>query len=766
MANTRGRAPISDEPNAGSDIQEPVNTPEDGADNPDDFDIVAAALEDFRTAAIAEQPLRDEQAEDNRVMNGRQWDPRLKAMRDQDMRPVLTINRAIQFRNQIVNNVRQNRPAITVMPMDGVANKETAEVFQGQIRHIETQSYASVAYDTALEMAVNIGRGYLFLDTKWIGTDFDQEITIGAVDEFESCYLDPSYTEFDASDAHFGMRLMDELRDEYERRWGHISPVASLDRWATGTLGRRHRKDWLPKGRVRLAKYYWIEEQHEKRVIARVSLPPDDEHPNGETNQAIIWQSAIKPLEDLGATVLVLKSRIAIRKTCRWALINAVDVLEQGTYPGTRIPIVPVVGNMMNVDGERDFFGITRPLRDPQRMYNVWVSAQTETIALAPRSPFIVAIDQIKGFQDLWREANRRNYAYLPYHPKVQGDQLVPPPQRNSFEPPINAIMQATRQADNDMKGVTGIYDASLGEQGPQESGKAIGQRKLQGEVANFHYVDNLARAMTSLGRLLIEWVPVIYDVPQTRRILGIDNKPKLAIIHAGNQDAANAMLEDAKKLDEGIERTYDLSVGRYDVVVSTGAAFESRRQESADFMQRIIEAYPTLVPIIGDIVFDEIDTPGASKIAERLKKALPPELQDDKGKAQPDPAQLQQQLAAASQQIQAMGAELEQLKSEQATKMLDIASREKIAAFNNDTKVLLEAMKQHQVMSMQAIELQASKNSQAQAETHAMIQALLGHLSKAQTPPGAPGAAPGGGTPPGMPPPAAPEAPEAPAGP
>ena len=135
-------------------------------------------------------------------------------------------------------------------------------------------------------------------------------------------------------------------------------------------------------------------------------------------------------------------------------------------------------------------------------MFNYWKSAETEAIALAPRTPFIGAEGQFEGHEGKWANANRRNFAYLEYKPTTLDDgKPAPPPQRNSFEPAVAAITQAAMLASEDLKATTGIYDAALGNRSNETSGIAITARTSQAQTSNFHYIDNLSRALKHTGR-------------------------------------------------------------------------------------------------------------------------------------------------------------------------------------------------------------------------------------------------------------------------
>ena len=99
------------------------------------------------------------------------------------------------------------------------------------------------------------------------------------------------------------------------------------------------------------------------------------------------------------------------------------------------------------------------------------------------------------------------------------------------------------------------------------------------------------------------------------------------------------------------------------------GRAYDSKRQETVDFMQEIIRTVPTLVPILGDIMLRNSDMAGADEAAERLHKMLPPQLQDQDT---PLPPQAQAAIAQAHQQMQMMQGELAKLTMEREAKHVE----------------------------------------------------------------------------------------------
>ena len=606
--------------------------------------FLQAAQSRFKTVVDAESNLRQTMLEDLEFRASEQWPDNIKSMREQDNRPCLTINRIPQFIRQVTNNQRASRPAVQVHPAGNVANVELSEVMQGIVRHIEDRSDADVAYTTAGDHQVTMGRGYIRVMTDYIDDDsasLNQEIKIKRVANPFSIYVDPTAQSPDASDARYAFVVEDIPVAEYRFRY----PDSELAELSEFTGVGNQKPEWMPEGNIRIAEYFYVEEIREEMVLIM--------GPQGTTER---YPKSLFPSTDpadMPEGVTIVAEREVTTRVVKWALINAVEVLEGNEektggleWPGKYIPIVPVLGDEININGVTDYRGIVRDAKDPQRMYNYWVSAETELIALAPRAPIIGAEGQFEGHESKWRTANVRNYPYLEYKPRTIAGQLAPPPQRQVWEPPIQAMAAAIQQSDNDLKSTGGFNDASLGIRGAQESGKAIRSRQQQDEMANSHYLDNLARAIRQVGRVIVDLIPRIYDTARVMRINGLDEKARTVMVYAGDENQPTD--EQMEQIPAAVEKIYDVSAQQYDVTISVGPSFQTKRQEALDSLVQFVQAYPNVFPMIGDLLAENMDWPGAKQVAARLKKSLPPHLQDDL-----DPSQIPPQVQAKMQAVE-----------------------------------------------------------------------------------------------------------------
>lgn len=638
---------------------------EEGASAEDaDSKILAEAHARLKLAEEAESEIRRLALEDLEFRAGNQWPESIKAERARDNRPCLTINRIPQFIQQITNDQRQNRPSIKVHPVDDHADLETAKVYQGLIRHIEYNSNADVAYDTAFDSAATGGFGYWRVITDYVDPlSFEQEILIKRIRNPFSVFFDPFSQEPDGSDASFAFVVEEHSKAEYSARYPE-SKLASQDNW--DSIGNSS-PGWAGSDMCRVVEYFY-KSTTEKEIVLLSS---------GET----VFAEQI-PEEGLPKGIAEVQRRKTTVPVIRWAKMNAMEILAETEWPGRYIPIVPVYGNELYINGKRILEGVIRNAKDPQRMLNFWKSAETETIALAPKAPWVIAEGQVAGYEAMWRSANRANHAYLPYKPFALNGTPLPPPQRQAFEPAVQAITQAAMLAAEDLKSTTGIYDAALGSRSNETSGVAIQRRNQQAQTSNFHFIDNLTRSLRHTGRILIDLIPKIYDTARTARIIGEDGEQRIVKL--------NEQFE-----ENGKQVKYDLGAGKFDVTVDVGPSFASKRQEAASSMMEVTRAVPQLMQVAGDLMIKNMDWPGAQEIADRLKKTLPPGLADDpKAKGQDIPPQIKAQMEQMSAMLEQTTAKLNELQSEREQKLIEIESRERIEMRKLEVNLEIERAK------------------------------------------------------------------------
>jgi hypothetical protein len=565
---------------------------------------------------------RAEALDDVRFAAGDQWPVDVQNSRVLEARPCLTINKLDAYVRQICNQQRQQRPRIKVHGMNNESDAKVAEIITGITRHIENQSDADQAYDHAFEYCVKMGWGYWRVTTDYIKDDsFDQEIYIKRIENPFSVYFDPNSVQPDGSDAEKCLVTTVVSKAVFRKMYPDADDVQGFSSRGTGDT----ESEWVTKEDIRIAEYFYTE--REKAMIIQLSdgtTGYSDEMPSKEVLAA--------------AKITVIDKRDTWRKKIKWCKLTAMQILEEGEWAGKYIPIVPVYGQEVRVDDKHKKFGLVRMAKDPQRMYNYWATALTETVALAPKAKWLLAEGQDEGHENEWAMANIKAMPVLRYKQTDTEGRQAPTPVRLQPEPPPAGVMSALQGMNQDLMAVVGIFDPGQLPQG-QQSGKALQGQQQQADMTNFHYYDNLTRSIRHTGRIILDLIPKIYDRQRVMRIIGDDGKPDMITINEQGQD------------EQGVSKVLnDVTVGEYDVVMETGPGYNSKRQEAVDSMMGLLGADPTLMQTAGDLIFRNMDFPGAEVIANRLAASNPLAQIDDKS---PIPPQVQMQLAQSKQQIQ-----------------------------------------------------------------------------------------------------------------
>lgn len=583
-----------------------------------DKDILEEALEQWRIAVDAESENRQDALDDKRFakLGGKhQWPEKVYEDRKAENRPCLTINRMPQFLKQVINDQRMNKPSITVRPVDDQGDIQLAHIYQGLIRNIEVSSNADNAYDVAFDDAVTMGFGFFRIVTEYAHeSTFEQDIKIKPVYNAFTVHLDPS----DWFKPQYGFVTEMVKRPSFKAKYGFDpKPVPST---GVGTA----MEGWYDDDMIQVAEYWRIEEKKKRLLMLS----------DGATVYADKFDQNL--MAQYGITVKRERD-VMCPEVKQWLLTGQELVSDKNDWVGKYIPIIPVVGECIDIEGKKHRMGLIRHAKDPQRMFNFWRTASTELVALAPKAPWVGAVGQFDTESDKWEKANIKSYSNLAYD-VVDG---APPPQRQPFAGVPAGALQEALNASDDMKSVMGIHDASLGAKSNETSGRAIMARQREGDVSTFNFMDNFAtQSLAHAGRILLDLIPKIYDTERVVRIIGPDDEPETVAINK------HFMQPDGKA------GYYDLSIGKYDVVVKVGPSFTSQREEVRNAMLEFIRVYPQSAPVLGDLLAKNMDWPEADKIAQRLQALLPPPVQ---GAENPMISQMKQAIDQLTGQLKAL---------------------------------------------------------------------------------------------------------------
>tara|TARA_Y100000356_G_C11260398_1_gene293065 strand:+ start:833 stop:3049 length:2217 start_codon:yes stop_codon:yes gene_type:complete len=615
-----------------------------------DNELIELAKEQFAQALDAFEANQTRYEKDVKFGRmGEQWNADDIEERKNQGRPSLTINRMPSFIRQVVNDARQNKPSIKVHPFDDTADPDTAEVINGIIRNIEQVSKADLAYDTAIDCATSGGFGYFRIDLDYADDDtFDLDIRINRILNPLTIYPDAASTSADSSDWNYCFVTEMMPRDEFEDQY----PNAEAIDWSPTHLDDNDQA-WYDKDQVRVAEY-WVREPINKTIYLMST---------GDVVSEEIYNELQAEYEATGIELLNTRETTSYKVT--QYIMNGQEVLETNEWPGKYIPIVPLYGEEIFIDGERHFFSLIHFAKDAQTIYNYWRTTTTELVAMSPKTPWIGPAGAFDTDLDRWQNANTETYSYLEYDGEV-------PPQRQPFAGPPAGALQEALNASDDMKSVMGLHDASMGAQSNEISGVAINKRVREGDTSTYHFIDNMARAIRHAGVIIVDLMPLIYSKPRMMRVLGEDGMAQTVAVNQPITEEQQ-MLQGQQMMEkfEAMSAIYDLTVGKYDVTVKAGPSYTTQREEARESMIALLQAFPQAASVTGDLVVDAMDWPNSDVFAKRLKALLPPGVADDRD----DP-----RIAQMAQQMQGMEQVINQLMADREGKQAAIqVDREKL---------------------------------------------------------------------------------------
>jgi hypothetical protein len=643
--------PPSYERAGGKDIEDAALAAEK-EDEPDYEELLEEARERFEHISEVDRDNRENQKSDTKFIftPGEQWPADIRDQRKAWKEVCLEFNQLKQFVAQVVNDARQNSAGVRVHAASGDASHETAEIIQGMVRAIEYESKADAAYDNGVQGAVVGGRGWWRICSEYCSdSSFEQKLCIKPIADPLTVYADLDYQEPDGSDRNYVFVIEGVPKSDFERRWPDADPIDwdKLDsRWSVDNKN------------IFVADYY-------RRVCKKRKLVRMSDGAEGFKDEM--------PTPPDGVTVG--REREVETWTCEWYKIaGGAQVLEKYEWPGSIIPVVCCVGEDIMLDGKRIYQGLTRHARDSQSMLNFGMTQQAIHLSLTPRAPWRAPARAIVGYENIWRDANTKNYSVLPYHDRDDMGEIAPP-ERTAPSTPDAGWLNWSQMMLGMVKSTIGMYENSLGMKSQEISGVATRQKESQGDNATFNYRDNRSRAIALTGRIIVENIRNFYDTERIVHTIGIDDTRKPVTINQAGvaPDPLTGSLMAIKH--------NDVTVGQFAVTVEAGPSYKTKRQESGDALLQFTKAFPPAAAVAGDLIVKALDVADADVLADRLKLTLPPIVQQAeaakaKGGKPPDPAvmaemqHLQQQLQLALDTMGKMDAENKDLKSGAAVKL------------------------------------------------------------------------------------------------
>lgn len=699
-----------------TDIDEQDREAQDADSGRDDDALLDEIRSRFDAAMEYWGPIRDEADTDMRFLAGDAWVPAERTARTagapSEQRLCLSFDELNQNKNQVVNNFRQNKPAIKIDPKGNGADDKLAELRENMIRQIEYQSKATMAYTIAFDNAVSRSYGYAQVCRDYESPESNnQEIYIEPIANPNCVVPDPAGMKLDGSDWKYCYKIKVYTRDEFRREW----PKAKILSFGPDLI--RLYPQWFQDKTIQVAEYWKIHEERKRLLTLDTAIVTDkgpkdtiilEDYPDLSVKGKMLIQGK-RPV------AMILSERPTITKKLKQYVVNGVEILEENEQPGEYIPIVPFYGEEMWLNDaagpRRIILSLIRLARDAQTAYSYVRTTQMELIGQIPKAPYIGYEGQFEGHVDEWNNVNRVRIPFLQAKATLEDtgpNTVLPLPQQTHYEPAIQALelkAEALRRAIQSAMGISPLPTNALRRN--DKSGIALQQIETNQMVGSYHFMDNAKLSIAHIGRIINSWLAVVYDTPRDVGLRRADETFEMRKVVETDEET-----QQERKL---------LEMGEYEITVGTGPSYQSQREEASNFADLLVQnqqAFPILAPLA--IKLKNLG-PLGDQMAEMMEFLQPPELRQMENGGDPTTQmrqmmlQMQQenaQLKAALQevapkaqdnQVKLQTTEMQQqsemqreqmrIEAEMASKRMEIESRERIAAAQNETTLAAKLM-------------------------------------------------------------------------
>ena len=663
-----------------------------------------------------------------------QWDDLEVQRRKRRRRVMLSLNQCPKYIKQLTGEMRMNRATIKVFPSDSVATKELALIRQGIINDILYQSDYETIQDDGAKQLVTCGYASWRVINKYDEENpFRQEIVVEEVENPLMVFFDPRSKDFFYRDARYCYVLTkigkDDFADEYpkaklpgEELRNATTPGGTYEKWYDSngaiTIAERYAVvtskqticlmstgEVLTEADAKKAIKEWekiyLPAQAAKEMLAEqaptmpaaggtpgISAPMPGAMPSPPSAAGSLSMPPVNalagtqpaPLPPMPSINTPPKPEILdkkdwdVREVRYWKLTGH-EILEGGMQgklvPGKYIPVVLVRGEKLNVEGKTYIKGLINDVRDSQRLLNWWETSAAETIALAPKAPWVATVAQLKGFEKFYAQANEENYPFLAYN--VDPETPTTKPSREGMPNAPMAIFAEIDRAEKYVRSAFGMSGADTGDMDQlsgRASGNAIGQRQKPSEATTFVFQDNINKGTMLTGRIIESMIPTIYDTDRDVRTRAIDGTVSTMPINTTLREALERVKKSPGRYPElkpeelskqiaasgsGETPFNDMSKGKYDTIIKTGPSYATQRAESSDVLIKLTQANPKQMALLSDLIVRNLDILDSDEAADRLEKTLPPGMA--KPKPGKPPAQMpptpQMMIAQAKMQVE-----------------------------------------------------------------------------------------------------------------
>ena len=479
---------------------------------------------------------------------------------------------------QIMSDLRENPVQVNFDPRDETRD-DAADLLDGIYRAVDQVNTSIESYDNAALEAVICGVGawelYADYDSDRAGESQQSIRREPLYEANNTVFWAPNARLADKSDADYVSILKAYSEDGYKDLVKELTGEEPTESRSNFTHPEHsYTFPWFGTDKkIYVATFY-----HRKSVKEKVLTLND---PYG--GQLVVHAKDLTDVQDelIDAGYSIESERKITRKRITRYIVSGLEVLDVSIIAGEYIPVVPVYGERIIVEGVEYWEGIIRLSKDPQKLHNFALSYLADIVSRSPRQQPIFFPEQVQGLERMYELSGAdNNYPYMLVNRKSSdGDDLPVGPVSVMPEQPIpqslTAMIELTRRSVEDVANAglpDNVSDIDL-------SGKAISALQNRFDQQSIIYQSNMKHAKRRDGEVFASMAAEIYDAPRT-----------VTIARPDGTVSKSKVLDQVLDKESG-ELVYinDLSNAVFDVYSTAGPSYSNKREESLEKLGEIL---------------------------------------------------------------------------------------------------------------------------------------------------------------------------------
>ena len=570
-------------------------------------------------------------------------------------KPAMTFNKLYDSTKKVCGEQRKNKPDLIVRSLTGKATQQQIDLRGDLVRTQAYQSQTDLVYQTAFKSALMMGFGAFQVGLEYENPrSFRKMIKYTSITDPTVCSWDPTAILPHKGDGNYCSRRYVLTRDEFFSTYPYVvNPVSFTDpymlldfQWQTRdtiTICDEWVKEWFPLLIYKLSDGSVVTADEWKEREKKF-----------EDNKEYVKDAIVGNIIARDVPRIVSERQTQDYQIMHYRMIRNL-ILDFSVWPSRQLAIPFVDGDSYFIEGRQYTKSFIHEARDAQKCVNFFNSEIAAEVKNRRREQWLGTPDNIIGYEQDWRNPELQ-MGILRAKPDPKTGQM---PTKQAAWDLSPALMNNAQRATQDIKEILG-FSESEELQGRDISGKARRERKMEGSMSAYVFLDNLNQAVEQGGRIVMDLLP---------EVIGDEERHMIVTKKDGRSESIT--LNKKTKVEGVIENQLDK--GNYDIEIDTGPSFAVQKDIALEFLQQTLQAFPQAFPLVADLWAKNLDVEFMPQMAERFQTLVPPAiLAKEQGKPAP-PAQPNPQEQMAQMEMEAKKAEIQNKAQEIAIKQQNL---------------------------------------------------------------------------------------------